>query len=222
MVRAILWDNDGVLVDSEHLYFEATRDALREVAVELTLDGYQDINLHQGRSCFDLAREAGIDAARIAALKQHRDARFRERVRQGVDLIDGVVETLEQLHGRHTMAVVTSSHADNLNAMHRHHAIDRFFELVVTHGDYAQSKPHPEPYLLAAERLGVLPEECVVVEDSPRGLQSATHAGMRCFVIPNVLTRFGDFSTATRVLSDIRDVPGEIAALVGASRVRAD
>ena len=82
MLRAILWDNDGVLVDSEHLYFAATRDALREVEVELTLDSYRDINLRQGRSCFDLARDQGVDDARIAAIKRDRDAHFRARVRR--------------------------------------------------------------------------------------------------------------------------------------------
>jgi len=213
MLRAILWDNDGVLVDSEHLYFEATRDALREVEVELTLDSYRDINLRQGRSCFDLARDQGVDDARIAAIKLDRDAHFRARVLQGVDLIDGVVETLSELHGRHTMAIVTSSHADNLHVMHRHHAIDHFFDLVITNADYANSKPHPEPYLLAAERLGLVPDECVVVEDSPRGLEAATRAGMACLVIPNELTRFGDFSAAARVLSNIREVPGSLSAL---------
>ncbi|MBW2231578.1 MAG: HAD family phosphatase [Deltaproteobacteria bacterium] len=213
MVRAILWDNDGVLVDSEHLYFEASRDALREVEVDLTLDLFRDVNLRQGRSCFDLARDEGIDDERIQHIRADRDARFRARVRQGVDLMDGVIETLTHLHGRHPMAIVTSSHPDNLRTMHRDHAIDHFFEFVLAQGDYARSKPHPDPYLMAAERLGVEPAQCVVVEDSPRGLESAIRAGMPCLVVPNELTRAGDFSAATRVLGSIREVPGEVAAL---------
>jgi HAD superfamily hydrolase (TIGR01509 family) len=209
VVRAILWDNDGVLVDTEHLYFGATRDALAGLGVALDLDGYRALSLTQGRSCFDLAREAGVDDGAIDAARRERDAVYHARVRAGVELIDGVRETLEALHGLLPMAIVTSSRPENLHAAHRHHAIDRYFELVLASGDYARSKPHPDPYLTAAERLGLAPEDCLVVEDSARGLQAAVAAGIECWVIPNALTVRGDFSCAHRVLGTIREVvPG--------------
>lgn len=210
-MKALLWDNDGVLVDTEPLYFEATRKALAEVDVELGLDDYRDLSLRQGRSCFDLARAAGVADAEIDRLRRGRDAAYHARVSAGVDLIEGVRETLGLLHGRLPMAIVTSSRPENLHAAHRHHRIDVFFDLVVASGDYARSKPHPDPYLEGASRLGVAPDDCVVVEDSQRGLESAVAAGMRCFVIPNALTRHGDFSAAHRVLSSIRELPDHIA-----------
>jgi HAD superfamily hydrolase (TIGR01509 family) len=213
MIEAILWDNDGVLVDSEFLYFEATRDVLRDVGIELSLDLFRDVNLRQGRSCFDLARDDGLDEEGVKRLRARRDARFRAIVRRGVALIDGVTETLAHLHGRHRMAIVSASHPDNLHSMHSQHAIERFFELVVAQGDYERSKPHPDPYLTAAERLGVDPAKCVAVEDSPRGLEAATRAGMPCLVVPNEMTRFGDFGAATRVLGSVRDVPDEVERL---------
>ncbi|MFP6639027.1 MAG: HAD-IA family hydrolase, partial [Myxococcota bacterium] len=73
-------------------------------------------------------------------------------------------------------------------------------------------KPHPEPYLLAAERLGVDPGRCVVVEDSERGLQAAVAAGMSCVAIPNQMTRVGDFSRADRVITSLRELPAIVAA----------
>lgn len=210
-MKAILWDNDGVLVDTEHLYFEATRDALERLGVPLSLGHYRDLSLTQGRSCFDLARDAGVADDAIERERLQRDAAYHARVRAGVELIDGVHETLSALHGRVPMAIVTSSRPENLHAAHRHHGLDVFFELVVASGDYARSKPHPDPYLAGARRLGVAPEDCVVVEDSERGLASAVAAGMRCLVIPNALTRHGDFTAAHRVLSSVREVPEHVA-----------
>jgi len=211
-MQALLWDNDGVLVDTEHLYFEATRDVLATLGVALDLDGYRALSLTQGRSCFDLAREAGVEAERIEAMRRERDARYHARVRAGVELIAGARETLEALHRRVPMAMVTSSRPENLHAAHRHHGIDRYFDLVLASGDYPRSKPHPDPYRIAAERLGVAPADCLVVEDSVRGLQSALAAGMECWVIPNALTHGGDFGRAHRVLESIREVLPGVAA----------
>ena len=105
------------------------------------------------------------------------------------------------------MAVVTSSHPENLESMHSDHELEGFFETVVAAGATPRFKPHPDPYLLAAERLSVSPDRCLVVEDSERGLQAAVAAGMRCAVIPNELTRVGDFSTASFVLESVREIP---------------
>lgn len=205
-MQALLWDNDGVLVDTEYLYFEATRDQLARIAIELSLDHYRELNLIRGQSCFDLAFEAGHSEARIDALKRARDAAYHARVLEGVELIEGVTETLFALKGHYRMAIVTSARPENLHIMHRAHGIDRFFELVVASGDYPRSKPHPDPYLAGAERLGVAPEDCLVIEDSERGLRAALAAGMRCWAIPNALTEHADFSGAERVLDDVREV----------------
>lgn len=205
-MKTLLWDNDGVLVDTEPLYFEATREALGRVGVDLSLEGYRDLSLTQGRSCFDLARHAGVPDDTIDRIRRERDSAYRVRVSAGVELIDGARETLSALHGRLPMAIVTSSRPENLHAAHRHHGLDVFFDLVVASGDYARSKPHPDPYQVAASRLGVEPGDCVAVEDSERGMCAALAAGMQCWVIPNALTCHGDFGDAHRVLSSIREV----------------
>ena len=215
MIEAILWDNDGVLVDTEWLYFEATRDAMGRLGVELTLERYREVSLREGRSCFDLVRDQGVADEEIGPVRDERNARYLERLRQGVELIEGVDETLSRLHGRLPMAIVTTTYAEHIDAIHGPHDTQRYFELIVTNGDYRRSKPHPDPYLLAAERLGLEPGRCLVVEDSERGLTAAARAGMRCLVVPNELTRHGDFSASHRVLESIRQVPEEVERLVG-------
>jgi beta-phosphoglucomutase-like phosphatase (HAD superfamily) len=76
MIDAIFWDNDGVLVDTEHLYFEATRDALDTIEIPLTEDDYRELFLLQGRGAWHLAEARGIPPAEVEALRQRRNARY--------------------------------------------------------------------------------------------------------------------------------------------------
>ncbi len=214
MIEAIFFDNDGVLVDTEHFYFAATREMLAEVEIELSVERYSELSLRLGRSCFDLAREAGVDEPRLEALRLERNARYHARLAAGVPLMEGVSQALTSLHGTRPMALVTTTTHEHFDTIHRPHDTHRFFEFVVAHGDYARSKPHPDPYLSAAARLGVAPEACVVIEDSERGMRAAHAAGMRCLVVPNALTASGDFSAAHRRLEHIREVPEAVSELI--------
>jgi HAD superfamily hydrolase (TIGR01509 family) len=212
-VQALLWDNDGVLVDTEPLYFRATREILAGVGIELDEARYIEISLRRGGSLLDLVQDRG--PAQVEQLRDARNARYAELLTSDLRVIDGVAECLEALHGRVPMAIVTSSLRSAFESIHRQTGLLGYFEFALTSGDYAAHKPHPEPYLSAAERLGVAPEECVVIEDTERGLQSATRAGMRCLVIPNSLTRGFEFQTAHAVLDSVRDVPAHVAELQG-------
>lgn len=123
-------------------------------------------------------------------------------------VFDGAEETLAAVRARHRTAIVTSSDRDHFEAIHARTGLVRHFELVLAGGEYSHYKPHPAPYLTAAERLGVEPARCLVVEDTERGLVSAHAAGMACVVIPHALSRAGDFSRATARLASIRELPG--------------
>jgi HAD superfamily hydrolase (TIGR01509 family) len=218
-VKAIFWDNDGVLVDTEHLYFAATRDALSELGYELTESEFVEHSLRRGRSCFDLAAARGVDPARLDAAKLARNDRYAESL-ASTELIAGVHDTLARLHGSLPMAVVTSSRRHHFELQHRGTGALRFFEFVLAKGDYTRSKPDPEPYLVAATRLGVAPEECLVIEDSERGCVAAARAGMRCAVVPRGLTASGDFARAFRVLERVDQVPDLVAELIASSARR--
>jgi HAD superfamily hydrolase (TIGR01509 family) len=199
-MKAILWDNDGVLVDTEELYFRATREGLAELGIELDVADYIDVSLRRGASCFELASERGLAADRIEATRLRRNTRYEQLLREGVELIDGVSDTLRALRGTTRMAIVTSTRPEHFALVHDRLGIRDHFELVLTGADYTRFKPDPQPYLMAAERLGLAPADCLVVEDTERGLASATRAGMRCVVIPRGLSAGGDYSSAFRVL----------------------
>jgi HAD superfamily hydrolase (TIGR01509 family) len=206
VIKAIFWDNDGVLVDTEHLYFEATRRVLARIGVTLTETLFHELFLVHNRGAWHLAEAAGVAPDSLARLRADRDALYGELVRREGLVIQGVEAALSQLEGHFRMAIVTSSHRDHFEAIHRGTNLLRFFEFVLTREHYRRSKPEPEPYLAALARTGLPPSECLVIEDSERGLRAAKAAGLACWVIPTALTRAGDFRAADRVLGAVGEV----------------
>jgi HAD superfamily hydrolase (TIGR01509 family) len=210
MIRAIFWDNDGVLVETEHLYFQATQDVLASVGIRLTQDEYIELFLVQGRGAWHLAEERGIAPRDIDQLRDERNALYADRLAQAVPLAADITKVLDALHGRYVMGVVTSSRKDHFDLIHRTTGLLKYFDFVLTASDYTRVKPDPEPYRRAVERSGVGRESCVAIEDSERGLASAKGAGISCIVVPTALTRGGNFDGADRVLGSI----GEILAVL--------
>ena len=210
MLKAVFWDNDGVLVDTEGLYFEATRAVLARVGVVLTVERYTDLSLRRGRSAFELVRDF-CDAPAIESLRAARNALYTERLAAGVPALEGVEPVLAALHGRVAMAVVTSSNPEHFELIHRGTGLLRYFDFVLANGDYTRHKPDPEPYLAALARAGLEPDECVAIEDSERGLAAARAAGLRCVVAPRGLTRGGSFDGAWRVVHHPREIAAALA-----------
>jgi len=217
MLKAILWDNDGVLVDTEELYFSATRDILTKAGIDLSRDLFIKISLKQGRSAFDLAVEQGFSPEIIIQLRSERNQRYSELLRNKVHVLDGVEDTLHQLHGKILMGVVTNSRREHFEIIHTSTGLLHYFDFVLTCEDYKKSKPDPEPFLTAIKRTELKREHCIIVEDSERGLDAAKAAGIRCIVVPTYLTRDSDFQGAYRVLNSIQEVPYEVLRLLGTS-----
>jgi HAD superfamily hydrolase (TIGR01509 family) len=121
-------------------------------------------------------------------------------------IIDGAGDVLEKLCNRYMMGIVTSSRSDHFEIIHRRTGFLKYFQFALTSDLYSHTKPHPEPYLLALERSGFSADECIVIEDSERGLAAANAAGIRCIVIPNEFTRDSNFAVAYMVMRSLRDL----------------
>ena len=203
MFDAILFDNDGVLVDTEHLYFRANQEALAGVGIQLDADAYVQLFLREGRGAWHLARERGLGPGDIDALRAARDRRYFELVGSADVMIPGVADIVPALARRYRLAIVTSSEKGPFARTHARTGLLEHFELVLAQGDYARGKPEPDPYLRAVERLGVAGDRCLVIEDSERGLRAAKAAGLRCWVIPSGLTAGGRFEKADAVFDSL-------------------
>jgi HAD superfamily hydrolase (TIGR01509 family) len=212
--RFLLWDHDGVLVDTEPLYFEVTRDALARFGVELSQPSYLAY-LERGQSCWDLVRERGVSEEQVRAGRLGRDAEYQRLLRERPIEIAGVVEVLGALARTHRMAIVTSARRHDFELIHAERQIARHFEFVVTIDDVEHGKPHPASYLRGLARFGAEPADVLAVEDSAQGLAAARAAGLDCVVIRNAFMHAQDFRGALRVLDSVRELPALLAAASG-------
>ncbi len=206
MLKYILWDHDGVLVDTEYWYFRSTQRALAEMGVHFEKDTYLEF-MPRGQTMWDLARQRGIAEDIIALHRSNRDKYYQEHLRTENIEISGVSEVLKELSQSFSMAIVTTAKKVDFEIIHRDRTIVSYMDFVLANGDYERSKPAPDPYLKALERFGAQPQEAIVIEDSERGLRSAVAAGIACVVIENAFTQSQDFSCATCVVQSIRDLP---------------
>lgn len=189
--HAIFWDNDGVLMQTEHLYFQANQEALGRAGIDLSLDAFRHISLQQGESVLQLAGEKEEE------IRPWRNRRYRELLISEARVMPGARELLVSLHGRLPMAIVTSCRRPHFVEMHRHSNLSGYFDFILTREDYVNGKPDPEPYLTACARAGVDPTRCLAVEDSQRGVRAAAAAGLQVAAFPGTLNDGGDFTAAS-------------------------
>jgi HAD superfamily hydrolase (TIGR01509 family) len=204
--KAIFWDNDGVLVDTEELYFKATQRVLADVGIPLTEPDYIELFLIQGRGAFHLALERGMPPDDVERLRTDRNVLYGQWLATETRVMDDVCRVLEALHGRSVMGVVTSSRKDHFDVIHAQTGLLKYFDFVLTAADFRRVKPDPEPYRRAVERAGFDASECVAIEDSARGLEAARAAGVPCIVVPTRLTRGCQFPGAECVLPALGDL----------------
>ena len=214
-VKGMLWDNDGVLVDTEHLFYAVNRELLLEHDIDLSEDDFYRWYLAANCGAWHLLSARGVTDAHIAALRDERNARYGQRLAgEGVRPMDGIAQVLEHCAARMPMGVVTSANRDHFDIIHGKLDLTRHFQFVLTAEDCRDSKPSPEPYLKGLARLGIAAGDCIVIEDSPRGLAAAREAGMRCIVLRHRLTRQCSFDGAYRIVDSVAALSKELAALM--------
>lgn len=207
MHSAILWDNDGVLVNSEVLFYEANERYFRPHGIELSAERYFDCFLCSSAGVWPILHERGWSEEQISVARRERNDLYASLLDQATNLtVPGIEDVLQHFSTRCRMAVVTSSNRAHFDQIHQKTSLLRHFELVVAAGDYRHEKPSPEPYLVAASRLGLMSQACIAVEDSPRGMQAAVAAGIPCIVLRSQLTATHAFKGAHAVV----DTPAEL------------
>jgi HAD superfamily hydrolase (TIGR01509 family) len=208
--RFILWDNDGVLVDTERWYYEATRRLISGLGIELSREQYIEFS-SRAQSCWDLARKAGFAEEVIREKRAERDLLYREFLRTERIAVEAATEVVRELAGRFRMAIVTSAAPEDIALQHSASGILQLMEFAITGEEASHYKPHPAPYLAALARFGAVPAEAVAVEDSTQGLHAACGAGIDCVIVRNAFTLPKDLSAAWRTIDSVRDLPNVLA-----------
>jgi HAD superfamily hydrolase (TIGR01509 family) len=188
MIRAVFFDSDGVLVDTERMFYEATRDAFAAAGVELHPDVWARLYLAEGNKSPRIAALLGVPADFINETIRIRDDRFQDKLEEGPAALPDVLEALKRLKPRLRLFLVTGAARRHVDLAHRVSGCLPYFEDVVTQDDFDRPKPHPDAYLTALQRADLEAADCLAIEDSPRGAKSAVAAGLRCLVVPTPLT----------------------------------
>ncbi len=213
-VEAVLFDMDGLLIDTEAVYIDALQDAARDLEVEMSLEFCHSMIGISGRECDVMIQNFYGSTFRIENFRERFSGHAKRRLDAHLPVKTGVVEMLDFLTGRGLkLAVATGSGRVTADRhLARAGLIDRF-AAVATRDDVVNAKPAPDVYLEAARRLGVAPERCIAFEDSNVGLTAAHAAGTMAFMVPDILPPlpevrakclrvFDDLHAARRVLED--------------------
>jgi HAD superfamily hydrolase (TIGR01509 family) len=214
-VQAVIFDMDGVIVDSEPYSMQALIDILRQYGVEPTED---DLRRSYGRRVRDDVVEyfsqysvmADVDTA-IA----HKHARYYHLAAGHLQPFPGVMSLLTRLRNQGYHLALASS-GDRVKVAFGMQALElnSLFETVVTGDDVLHSKPDPEIYLTAAQRLGVPPAACIAIEDAPAGVDAAKRAGMRCIAVTNSVPR-AQLQKADLIVDSLTDDLSPVLPLSG-------
>jgi len=210
MLRAVIFDFDGVIVDSEALHLRSFNRVLARYGVEITTkDYYQDYLGLTDLDCFKLLIDKGklkLNPSQIEELLKDKNREFERLARTQAHTIEGVPEFLQMLKQNNIpMAIYSGALLEEIELMLKQSNLRYFFEVIVSAEDVEKSKPDPEGFLLALEKLNrrrplaqtpqnsstekkenpIMPNECVVIEDSHWGLEAAKAAGMHTVAITN-------------------------------------
>ncbi len=208
--KEVLFDFDGVLANSEPFQFEAHRRALEEFGVKITLEDYKENGAGRNRgSLYESMQEKYGVAMDLEEVKKAKREIYSELVRE-VRLVDGVKEVLERLQGKFKLAIASTTHTDNIRIVLKNCGAEKFFDAISSSKDLDHGKPFPDVYLDAMNKLGLLPEECVAVEDSHNGIKAAKDACTKCIAIPNEFTKVQDLSAADLHLDNISQLTEDV------------
>jgi len=179
--RAVLWDMDGTLIDSEDLHWISWRNTMLNEGIIITHQQFLSSFGQRNDSILSQWLGASATPERIEKIANTKEELYRRRVRRnGISALPGVASWLHRLHEEGWLQVIASAAPRaNINAVLEALSVTHVFQGIVSAEDVKWGKPDPEVYLTAAARVGASPDMCLVVEDAVAGVQGAHNAGMR-------------------------------------------
>ena len=215
MFQAIIFDMDGLMIDTEPMYWEVGRKIAQKYGRDCPDGVFRKM---MGRERLEsmriFARECGITQTTPEDLLAQREVAMVKRFAQGVNPMPGLREILEEFRGRLKLAVATSSPKKFTDVLLPVLGLEKNFQVIQSADDITHGKPDPEIYLKAASRLGVSSADCIVLEDSPAGALAGHRSGAYVIAVPSPLTSGEDFSFAPQRVSNLHEAAEKIERLL--------
>ncbi len=209
MLKAVLFDMDGVIVNTEPLHKNAYYRMFDDVNIEVTDAQYASFT---GQTTLTICRtlcnhfNLPIGPATLVDIKRDHFKQLFD-TDMSLALLDGVLEIIKEYHSKGLSLVLASSASMyNINAIFKRFDLDRYFVAKLSGADLEASKPHPEIFEKAAAASGFKPHQCMVIEDSTNGIVAAKEAGIFCVGYDSLHSEDQDYSLADVVVSDFKDL----------------
>lgn len=205
MLKAVIFDMDGVIVDSEPFHFEVDKRVLKKcgfIANDDILNPY--VGVSNPEMWKDLKDKYNLNLSVEELLKLQSELRMDALNETKIVAIDGIKELLNELkQNKIITAVASSSSRFFIEAILETIRIRKYFTVILSGEEVQRGKPYPDIFLKTAEMLRVTPQECVVIEDSTNGVKAALSAGMKCIGYANLNSGVQDLSNASTIVDSI-------------------
>lgn len=212
MLKALIFDMDGVIIDSEPIHIEVNTKLLQDMGITIAeSENYEFIGARSEEMWDILIKRYNIPETVESLMNKQKSYKMQRFMNEELEPIDGIKDLLRAAKRKGLkIALATSSPLHFAKFILNRIGLKVFFDKLITADHISRSKPDPEIYLTAAEQLRVLPEECIAIEDAPLGIQAAQSAGMKCIGFKNLNSGDLDISFAEYVVSSIKEIDLDI------------
>jgi HAD superfamily hydrolase (TIGR01509 family) len=211
MSESVIFDLDGILVDTEHYKFKAWQEAFGTLGVQITWEEFRREFIVEGSTFLEFLERRDYQEEFIEDdVRPVANQYFLKAIEEEVSPMPGAVDVLERLHDDFILGLASNSYWLYVDKLLEKFKMKKFFKAIANGSEVENLKPSPDVLYLAAERMGVDPKVCVVIEDAPKGIVAAKNAGMKGIAIPTEDTETGDFSEADLVLTSLNEVTADI------------
>ena len=188
--KAVIWDMDGVIADTAPYHLKAWQQVFKKRGVDFTEDDFRRNFGQRNDTIIRNVLGEGLSPSEIDTIAGEKEKSFRHRVRQHIKPLPGAIELIKSLkeHG-FGIALASSAPMENIQLVTQGLDINNCFHTIVSGREVKEGKPSPQGFLLAAKKLGVAPENCIVIEDAVAGVAAAKRAGMHCLAVTNTHPR---------------------------------
>jgi len=210
--KAVIFDMDGVLIDSYHAHFESWRIVAAEEGIDFSRDVFDRTFGRTSREIIqDVLGHRAAPPERVASLDARKEAAYREIISRDFPAMPGVGELIDALASAgFKLAIGSSGPPENVALVLSRLQRERLFSAVVSGADVVRGKPDPAIFLLAAQRMGAAPERCAVIEDAPLGIAAARAAGMAAIGLASTGRRREQLAAADAVFDSLIEITPEI------------
>lgn len=212
-LKAIFFDNDGVLVSTERLFLESNQKMISAFGAGLTAEEYKNMVMVEGKGSADILADLGLSEDEKLEAQAYRDRCYFDLLETRDVSIDFVEAVLMHLSQFYDLYIVSASRRHHFETIHKKTGFLKYFEKTFCREDYLKQKPAPDGFLKALSHSQYDADEVIAIDDSPRGITGAHLAGLRTIAIPHDLTVGMHFAEADFHLPSIKELPELIESL---------